>query len=126
MNRSPPSFLAPAVVVFATLAVILAGLGGLVSEGRNRTLLAAGSAFWLAMLFVPWIFIANKGWPQGVHSGISAAFGALLGLCFGLCFASHSGLPGLLSHAGAGAFLGFVSYWLALFRTLPYWRRDPD
>lgn len=122
MERPLSSYLAPAVALFATLAVLCAGIGGLLGEGPHRTLLAAGSAFWLAMLFVAWIFVSTRVPSRLSQSGISAAIGALTGLCCGLCFTPERGWIGLVSATAIGAICGFVGYWLSLLR---YDSRNP-
>lgn len=122
MERPLSSYLAPAVALFATLAVLCAGIGGLLGEGPHRTLLAAGSAFWLAMLFVAWIFISTRDPSRLSQSGIAAAIGALAGLCGGLCFTPERGWSGLVSATAIGAICGFVGYWLSLLR---YHSRQP-
>jgi hypothetical protein len=122
MGAPTKSYLAPAVVTFATLAVAFAGIGGIVAAEPDRNLFAAGAGFWLLMLLVPWTFASTKEWPRSAHSGVAAAFGALVGACVGLCFAPATGLSGLFSHTAAGAFIGFVGYWLALIRSWPFRR----
>lgn len=120
MKLPPPTYLALAVVAFAVLAVLFAGVGGFVSEPSARTLLAAGAAFWLAMIIVPWTFFsATQNLSRAAGSGISAALGALVGMCYGLCFSPESDLTGLLGNTFGGAAIGCLTYWLQLVRRGP-------
>ncbi len=124
MGAPTKSYLAPAVAIFAALAVGFAGFGGLATSEPHRNLFAAGAGFWLLMLLVPWMFVSAKGWSGSAHSAVAAAFGALTGLCVSLCFASGAGWGDLFNHTAGGAVIGFVSYWLRIIRHGASWRNS--
>ena len=115
-------YLAPAIGIFATLAIAFAGIGGQAATDSHRNLFAAGSGFWLLMLLIPWIFLSTRNWSHRTQSVLSASYGALAGLCVSLCFASGAGWVALIGHTAVGAAIGFVSYWLWLIRTGTLWR----
>lgn len=122
----PPAnqYLAPAIAIFAVLAVTFAGFGGLAATESHRNLFAAGASFWLLMLLVPWIFVSTRDWSQTTQSSVSVAHGGLAGLCVSLCFAPGAGWMALLAHLAAGAAIGFAIHWLLLIRYGTLWRDE--
>lgn len=123
---APPAnrYLAPAVAIFAVLAITFAGFGGLAATESHRKLFAAGAGFWLLMLLVPWIFRSARDWSQTTQSTASAAHGGFAGLCFSLCFAPGAEWKALLAYLAAGAAIGFASHWLLLIRSGALWRDE--
>lgn len=116
MNEKAETTIAIAVVVFILVAVVFAGLGGLVEHERERMALAACSGASLLMLFVPWVFVAAKPLSVLTNMWIATAYGAVGGLCYGLCFHEGAGFPGLLEKTAFGGVLGFASFWMSWLR----------
>ena len=118
----PAAVLIPAAVCVCVVAVLFAGLGGLLDDPW-RTLCGAGVLFCGLMLMVFWI-IASNGQSLSISRRLSWVFGALLGLCYALFMAPGEGLLNLLLHIGGGAIVGRFSHLMWEVRQPEFWDGD--